>query len=407
MKVSTWHNCYDGSWNGLIVPEAFSHPAKFAPGLIKRIFEHCLERGYIRKGDTVVDPFGGIGAGGIFAAPMGLKWIGNELEPKFVDLARDNFALHAHAWEVMDYPQPVIIQGDSRRLSQVLREADLIATSPPFMDCHSVVPVEAHARQVTSERVKSKIKYGGTNGQNGNLKAVSINAVCTSPPYAESLNTEKDGIDWEKTHHGSRDKAHGKHGQCNYAIGRHNYSPNPANIGNLKAGEVGAVVTSPPWEKSLDNIIPRSEDGFDNGAVATFNRTGKWPERRPLGMDYGKSEGQIGQESSENYWIACAQVYAECHKVLKPREVIVIVVKSYIKAGRRVPLPMQTLKLLIHLGFEPLERIKASLVKETVTAGLFGDVRKIKERKSFFRRLAEKNGSPAIDWEEVLICRKP
>jgi macrodomain Ter protein organizer (MatP/YcbG family) len=28
------------------------------------------------------------------------------------------------------------------------------------------------------------------------------------------------------------------------------------------------------------------------------------------------------------------------------------------------------------------------------------------ERKSFFRRLAEKNGSPAIDWEEVVWARK-
>jgi hypothetical protein len=86
--------------------------------------------------------------------------------------------------------------------------------------------------------------------------------------------------------------------------------------------------------------------------------------------------------------------------------VLVVVVKSYVKAGKRVPLPMQTLKLLIHLGFTPIERIKAMLVEETVTPGLFGDVTKIKERKSFFRRLAEKKGSPRIDFEEVLIVRK-
>ena len=29
------------------------------------------------------------------------------------------------------------------------------------------------------------------------------------------------------------------------------------------------------------------------------------------------------------------------------------------------------------------------------------------ERKSFFRRLAEKKGSPRIDWEDVIIMRKP
>ena len=30
-----------------------------------------------------------------------------------------------------------------------------------------------------------------------------------------------------------------------------------------------------------------------------------------------------------------------------------------------------------------------------------------KERKSFFRRLAEKKGSPPIDWEEVIWAIKP
>jgi hypothetical protein len=32
---------------------------------------------------------------------------------------------------------------------------------------------------------------------------------------------------------------------------------------------------------------------------------------------------------------------------------------------------------------------------------------RLKERKSFFRRLAEKKGSPRIDHEDVIIMRKP
>jgi hypothetical protein len=48
------------------------------------------------------------------------------------------------------------------------------------------------------------------------------------------------------------------------------------------------------------------------------------------------------------------------------------------------------------------------LVEETTHAQLFGaDHVMRKERKSFFRRLAEKKGSPRIDYEEVLICRRP
>jgi len=56
-----------------------------------------------------------------------------------------------------------------------------------------------------------------------------------------------------------------------------------------------------------------------------------------------------------------------------------------------------------------VEWIKASLVKQDSHPSLFGDdpVVKTTIRKSFFRRLAEAKGSPAIDHEDVIIVRKP
>jgi hypothetical protein len=30
MQVTEWQGCYDQTWNGYIVPEAYAHPAKFA-----------------------------------------------------------------------------------------------------------------------------------------------------------------------------------------------------------------------------------------------------------------------------------------------------------------------------------------------------------------------------------------
>ena len=92
--------------------------------------------------------------------------------------------------------------------------------------------------------------------------------------------------------------------------------------------------------------------------------------------------------------------------MLKPGGLLVVVVKDYVKGGKRVPLCDQTLELLQRLGFEPVERIRAMLVKETREVGLFGEHVNRKERKSFFRRLAEHKGSPRIDWEEVLCVRK-
>ena len=62
-----------------------------------------------------------------------------------------------------------------------------------------------------------------------------------------------------------------------------------------------------------------------------------------------------------------------------------------------------------HVAYRGVERIRAMLVKSNgARYSLDGEVVEDKtERKSFFRRLAEKNGSPAIDWEDVLILKKP
>ena len=49
----------------------------------------------------------------------------------------------------------------------------------------------------------------------------------------------------------------------------------------------------------------------------------------------------------------------------------------------------------------------AMLVKETEHEGLWGHtIIKKKERKSFFRRLAESKGSPPIDYEVVLCIER-
>ena len=137
--IEQWHGCYDDSWKGFIVEEAFAHPAKFSRGLIARILKHMLAEGMIHRGGTVVDPFGGIGTGGIVAASHGLRWFGCELEEKFVTLAKSNFDLHLMTWAGFADQLPVIVQGDSRKLRQKLAGvlADSVVSSPPFLDARS------------------------------------------------------------------------------------------------------------------------------------------------------------------------------------------------------------------------------------------------------------------------------
>ena len=105
-----------------------------------------------------------------------------------------------------------------------------------------------------------------------------------------------------------------------------------------------------------------------------------------------------------------SKVYASVHAALRPGGILCCVIKDYVRAGQRVPLCDQTLALLRHVGFTPVERVHAMLVKETRTPGLFSEVIKTVARKSFFRRLFEAKLPPdsdcRIDWEVVLFVRK-
>jgi len=212
-----------------------------------------------------------------------------------------------------------------------------------------------------------------------------LDSIITSPPYADQGVCNRNGIDESKL---------GKHGPHSQALAG-GYGHNPSNIGNLK---MDGIVTSPPWE----NQIPSQEGPEFHQQRESIGKNNSIGHGR-----YGESPGQIDQDQAETYWTAMRTVYAECHKALKPGGYLICVVKAYVKNKKRVPLPQQTLKLLIRLRFEPVERIKAMLTKESVNGGLFGeDIVSKKERKSFFRRLAEKKGSPRIDFEEILVVRK-
>jgi DNA modification methylase len=408
VKVTSWtkRECYSDSWNGLIFPEAYSHPAKFAPGLIRKILQYGFEQGYWQKGDVIGDCFGGIGGGGIMAAAMGLKWIGCELEPRFVTLGQENFKLHYRNWLIMGYPIPVLIQGDSRHFSELVGEVGGILSSPPYISgghhpdqTGSWGGLAAHKGFADKETAG----YGKTDGQIGQMKPGNLAACITSPPYADQLNQGETRdpdkiIERERRYFEAHPELKGIRPETRL------YSSNPANIGNLKAGDVNGIVTSPPFGEQQTG-----GDAIWDKLEVHHNR--KFTERSGREHGYkigqlGTSPGQIGQTTSTTYWQAVADVYRSCHQALKPGGIMCLVVKSYVKAGRRVPLPMQTLKLLIKLGFQPIERIKAMLVEETVTAGLFGDVTRKRQRKSFFRLLAERKGSPSIDWEEVLIVQK-
>src|SRR3990167_719800 len=82
---------------------------------------------------TVLDPFAGVALGALDAMWNRLNWIGVELEPKFVSLGRQNLIFWRRKYSGKEgLGSARIIQGDSRKLAEVIAGADCCIGSPPF-----------------------------------------------------------------------------------------------------------------------------------------------------------------------------------------------------------------------------------------------------------------------------------
>lgn len=421
--MRTWDGCYDDSWRTLIVDEAYQHPAKMARGLVARIFDYLFEKGYLRPGETVCDPFGGIGSTGIEAASRGVRAVCVELEGRFVSLGERNFELHRATWDQFGDPQPVILQGDSRELRRVLANnwcwgpisgaADCVVGSPPFCEQQSGGGIAA-ALQGTSDyktsvsrstgsRNQGYNNQGQTPGQLGAMPAGDVDAVVGSPPYAGSLKGDNSSTETASESRDKRQTPGGSLGQSQ----RHQGYGGRENLGNMPEGDVDCILSSPPYEGAVGCGGGRATNAR-KGKLETFRfPDGSQVGRSDLAAAYGDTEGNIGNEQGDTFWQAAAQIVAECYAILKPSGVAVFVCKDFIRKGKRVPFSDQWQALCERCGFSLVERIRASLVKEDRAPSLFGgeDVR-TKERKSFFRRLAEAKGSPRIDWEDVVVVKK-
>lgn len=528
--IIEWAECYNLSWKGLITAESFSHPAKASRALITRIFAELLERDWLRKNDVVCDPFGGIGTTAIAGAYAGVQVICCELESKFVEFALANFKQNRTIWRGLGKPEPVIVQGDSRRLRAnianpllALGVIDALVSSPPYADgaLNDSQRTIHRSGLRTGDNEGDGGTYGETPGQLGALSAGDVDAVIGSPPYAEiasgagGLNTKPSKHDGQQAGRSASaasqdtDQRYGDSaGQMakmaagdvdaivssppftqGYAggggINKRGYNPeggegadkvgdrsyqgtgaerSEGNLESLKIGEVDAVVGSPPyvsgghhpdqtgaWNKNCrgqnkggtglgskeaagygksEGQIGQLNEGNINAVVSsppymgegTPHRNGIDPDKLPAGVKrggpnsqvrqhgYGDTEGQIGTiRSDETFWSAAHQVVRESYAILKPGGVAVWIVKAFVRNKKIVDFPGDWRRLCEHVGFEMVQEIHASLVSKTRLGHLFdpsGEVVKTRSRLSFFRRLAEKKGSPPIHHEVVLIMRK-
>lgn len=340
-EVGVWSRCYDTSWRGAIVDEAFAHPAKMSRALLRRIVGHALAEGWVAPGDHILDPFGGIGATGIEGAYAGLRVTCVELEPCFVDLAQRNFALHRRAWQTLGVPEPAMLQGDSRRLVEIVAGADAVIGSPPF------------ANQVQAKDPK----YQGAGPGHG-------------PRHSD-------------------------------------YGSSPGQLGAMPEGRFDACVGSPPYEGSL---TPGNSLGQKAARREVLRGRGMKLGGGNLLYDtrYSLSKTNIGNQIGATFFPAAREVLEQCRAVLKPGGYAIWVTKRFVRGGKIVEFSDQWAALCEATGLRLVCRHRAMLVEQRgVQAGIFGQDKKIgSSRKSFFRLLAERKGSPAIDWEDVLCFEK-
>jgi hypothetical protein len=450
-----WQGCYQDSWQGIITPASFAHPAKFSKKLIERILDYLAERKWISRGDAIGDPFGGVGTGAIVAAYRGYFWIGQELEEKFFELGAGNFGKHCHRWARLGVPAPILIHGDSRffheNVSQVLQA---VVSSPPYVSGgHHVDVMDAGNKNGRGQKMKAIVSspaysgslddggpekahpdgydrtnnwtgYGKSAGQIARLRTGDIDAVVGSPPFLGARSdTTSSGGGINKAGYEGKSPARPSHkrmGERTYQSGNDS-DREKTNIENLPPGDVEAIVTSPAYETisagagGLNHLPPKEsspgqQSGRRKGASQSADQT------------YGKTPGQISHTKTGSVDVVLTSpayadsINSQSHGIdfskSKPGGVMAIVVKDFVKDKRRMPLCDDTMRLLVWLGFEEVERIHAMLTEEQIHEDMFEGTRtKRKEKKSFFRRLHESRLAPddprRIDYEEVLIVRKP
>lgn len=161
------------------------HPAPFSFTDVGR-----LVRFFTKSGQTVLDPFVGVGSTLKACALDGRNGIGIELNPEFADLCRER--LKAETDQSNDNVSQKILEGDVREQLPSIEDetVDFIVTSPPYW---SILKKEDHkARQ---ERIEKGLvtDYGSDPRDLGNISDYPEFLVELAGIFGECARTLKPG----------------------------------------------------------------------------------------------------------------------------------------------------------------------------------------------------------------------
>ena len=206
------------------MPESFSHPAKMVAPLLLWIVNR-----YTEPGQTILDPMAGSGTM-MLACPLGRDVVMVELEQKFVRMQVDNWQ------KVRQMPQLGYKLGDCSMLWGDARNT-VAAREHPYQDLWAEHPKLDYA---TIKAIRRKYRLPLHQGHN--LEGL-FDSVITSPPYAENTHHGDDPAELEYLRPRRRARVAGTAGNS------------PDNIGNLKYGEIDAVVSSDKRQTEGDMTV--------------------------------------------------------------------------------------------------------------------------------------------------------
>lgn len=182
-------------------------------------------------------------------------------------------------------PFPILLQGDSRRLSEVIGQAVAVVSSPPYSsgvvhDGNGIDKEKLTGNKPGPNSQAGANGYGSSPGQLGSMPPGDVQAVISSPPFAGNS-----GGRGEASRQGIDAALFDRHGGGM----RGGTGSDPANLDNLPQGNIQAVISSPPYAtgdtasaQSIANRSDKSAEWVKNncGSAATHG--------------YGSTEGQLG-----------------------------------------------------------------------------------------------------------------
>lgn len=343
-----WHGCYKRGWKGEIVPAAFEHPAKYSRNLISRIYEYLLAEGLIRRGDKVVDPFGGVALGALDAMRLGLDWTGCELEEKFYHLgqgfdcpgfSKEFFKRFYGRAARLNYQQFKICPDC---LSAMLPKEDTTETQLTTyrglnreqygklrrnlnrklrVSPTRTIPSQAPHRY-SGNIERWQVRYAGMpnigtarllNGDSRNLAQVIALADCavSSPPYTKGaqghLRDFKAAEEFARVM-SERDGKNGRNGttpQSRLAQMERDalksYGDTAGNLGNMNEGNFAAALSSPPYAH-----IAAGAGGLNTKPAKDGQQGGRNPNSASQSADqrYGDTKGQLSGLPEGDFQVA-------------------------------------------------------------------------------------------------------